>query len=69
VDLVVDGLAAGAPLDVVLKACIVEANLLLGVHAPPLPPSLTPLPTRVIRWSRSTPPSYAPPSGVRGRTL
>jgi AsmA protein len=48
-DLVVDGLAAGAPLDVVLKAGILSAtqNLELRVHAPPLPATLTPSPDRV----------------------
>ena len=45
-DLVVDGLAAGAPLDVVLKAGVLstQQNLELKVHAPPLPASLTPSP-------------------------
>lgn len=48
-DLVVDGLAAGAPLDVVLKAGVLSAkqNLELRVHAPPLPATLTPSPDRV----------------------
>jgi AsmA protein len=48
-DLTVDGLAAGAPLDVVLKAGILQAqqNLELRVHAPPLPSTLTPSPDRV----------------------
>jgi AsmA protein len=48
-DVVVDGLAAGAPLDVVLKAGVLSAtqNLELRVHAPPLPASLTPAPDRV----------------------
>ncbi|MGB8933218.1 MAG: AsmA family protein [Anaeromyxobacteraceae bacterium] len=48
-DLVVDGLAAGAPLDVVLKAGVLstQQNLELKVHAPPLPASLTPSPDRV----------------------
>lgn len=48
-DLVVDGLAAGAPLDVVLKAGLLSAkqNLELRVHAPPLPATLTPSPDRV----------------------
>lgn len=49
-DLVVDGLAAGAPLDVVLKAGILSGkqNLELRVHAPPLPATLTPSPDRVV---------------------
>ncbi|HSN13805.1 MAG TPA: AsmA family protein [Anaeromyxobacteraceae bacterium] len=48
-DVVVDGLAAGAPLEVVLKAGVLSAtqNLELRVHAPPLPASLTPSPDRV----------------------
>ena len=48
-DLVVDGLAAGAPLDLVLKAGVLSAtqNLELKVHAPPLPATLTPAPDRV----------------------
>jgi AsmA protein len=50
IDLVVDGLAAGAPLEVVLKAGVLSAaqNLELRVHAPPLPPTLTPSPDRVV---------------------
>jgi AsmA protein len=49
IDLVVDGLAAGAPLDVVLKAGVLSAkqNLELRVHAPPLPATLAPSPDRV----------------------
>lgn len=49
-DLVMDGLAAGAPLEVVLKAGVLQAeqNLELRVHAPPLPPTLTPSPDRVV---------------------
>jgi len=48
-DLVVDGLAAGAPLEVVLKAGLLseKQNLELRVHAPPLPPTLTPSPDHV----------------------
>jgi AsmA protein len=48
-DLVVDGLAAGAPLEVVLKAGVLSAtqNLELRVHAPPLPSTLTPSPDHV----------------------
>ncbi|HSM91784.1 MAG TPA: AsmA family protein [Anaeromyxobacteraceae bacterium] len=49
IDLVVDGLAAGAPLDVALRAGVLSAkqNVELKVHAPPLPASLTPSPDRV----------------------
>ncbi len=48
-DLVVDGLAAGAPLEVVIRAGILSAkqNLELRVHAPPLPATLTPSPDHV----------------------
>jgi AsmA protein len=48
-DLVVDGVAAGSPLEIVLKAGILspKQNLELRVHAPPLPPSLTPSPDHV----------------------
>jgi AsmA protein len=48
-DLTVEGLAAGAPLDVVLKAGVLQAqqNLELRVHAPPLPATLVPSPDRV----------------------
>ena len=50
VDVVVDGLAAGAPLDVTLKAGVLSAkqNLELKVHAPPLPPTLVPSPDHVV---------------------
>ncbi len=49
VDVTLRGLAAGAPLDVVLEAGVLSPkhNLLLKVHAPPLPPSLTPSPDLV----------------------
>lgn len=46
IDLVVNGLAAGAPLEVVLKAGVLSRaqNLVLEVHAPPLPATLVPSP-------------------------
>lgn len=73
IDLVVDGLAAGAPLDVVLKAGVLSArqNLELKVHAPPLPASLTPSPDRValkVEPVDLTPlAAYAPPeAGFEG---
>jgi AsmA protein len=49
IDLRVDGLAAGAPLDLALKAGVLSAtqNLELTLHAPPLPASLVPSPDRV----------------------
>jgi AsmA protein len=45
-DLVVDGFAAGQPLTLVLKAGLLSRtqNLVLEVHAPPLPPTLIPAP-------------------------
>ncbi len=48
-DLVVDGLAAGAPLDLTLRAGLLSGtqNLELKVHAPPLPASLVPAPDRL----------------------
>lgn len=48
-DLVVDGLAAGAPLDLTLRAGLLSAtqNLELKIHAPPLPASLVPAPDRL----------------------
>ncbi len=73
IDLVVNGLAAGAPLDVVLKAGVLSAkqNLELKVHAPPLPASLTPSPDRVslnVEPVDLTPlAAYAPPqAGFQG---
>jgi AsmA protein len=49
IDLELDGLAAGAPLDLTLKAGVLSAtqNLVLKVHAPPLPASLVPVPDRL----------------------
>jgi len=49
IDLLVDGLAAGAPLTVVLKAGLLSKrqNLLLTLHAPSLPATLVPSPDRV----------------------
>lgn len=49
IDLVVDGLAVGRPLELVLKAGVLSSvqNLELQVHAPPLPPTLVPSPDRV----------------------
>jgi AsmA protein len=49
IDLVVDGLAAGVPLEVTLRAGVLSAaqNLELKLHAPPLPASLVPAPDRV----------------------
>ncbi len=49
IDIVVKGLAAGTPLDVLLEAGVLSPkhNLTLKVHAPPLPASLTPSPDRV----------------------
>jgi AsmA protein len=49
IELVVDGLAAGRPLEVLLKAAVLSSvqNLELRVHAPPLPPTLVPSPDRV----------------------
>ncbi len=48
-DLSVEGLAAGAPLELVLKAGVLSAqqNLELRVHAPALPASLVPSPDRL----------------------
>ncbi len=73
IDLVVDGLAAGAPLEVVLKAGVLSAtqNLDLRVHAPPLPATLTPSPDHVtlkVQPIDLTPlAAFAPPSaGFRG---
>jgi AsmA protein len=49
IDVTLDGLAAGAPLQVVLKAGLLSKtqNLRLDLHAPPLPPSLVPAPDRL----------------------
>jgi AsmA protein len=49
IDLTVDGLAAGAPLDLTLRAGLLSAtqNLELKIHSPPLPPSLVPAPDRL----------------------
>ncbi len=48
-DLVVDGLAAGAPLDLTLRAGLLSTtqNLELRLHSPPLPASLVPEPDRL----------------------
>ena len=48
-DLVMDGFAAGRPLELVLKAGLLSTaqNLVLRVHAPPLPPTLVPVFDRV----------------------
>ncbi len=48
-DLVVNGLAAGAPLEVTLTAGLLSAekNLELRLHAPPLPATLVPAPDRL----------------------
>ena len=49
IDLVVDGFAAGAPLDLTLRAGLLSArqNLELKIHSPPLPASLVPSPDRL----------------------
>ncbi len=49
IDLVVNGLAAGQPLELVLKAGLLSTaqNLVLEVHAPPLPATLVPVPDRL----------------------
>ena len=49
IDLVVNGLAVGAPLELVLRAGLLSRaqNLVLEVHAPPLPATLVPSPDRL----------------------
>jgi AsmA protein len=49
IDVTLDGLAAGAPLQVVVRAGLLAKtqNLRLDVHAPPLPASLVPSPDRL----------------------
>ncbi len=48
--IVVNDLAAGKPLDVVIKAAILatQENFQLQLHAAPLPPTLTPTPEKVV---------------------
>src|SRR5712691_7357072 len=50
VELTVDDLSAGKPLEIVLKAAVLaeKQNLELRVKAAPLPPTLTPTPTTIV---------------------
>jgi AsmA protein len=75
-DVVVDGLAAGEPLEVTLRAGLLSAeqNLELKIHAPPLPASLVPAPDRLtlrVAPVDLTPlAAFAPPgAGFRGGHL
>ena len=68
IDLTVDGLAAGAPLELILRAGLLSTtqNLLLKLHAPALPASLVPTPDRLT--IRLTPVDLTPlaPFAPRG---